>query len=202
MLIKYTFYCDQYYKLLSTVDSKLSTPYITFAAIRNRTMSEDAEIAAMAGAARAIEPLDETARRRVLDWLCQRFGKATPSPPLSFASPSNSSAQNLRSEFESFAELFDAAGPKTEKEKALVAAYWTQVSQGQPSFPAQALNSSLKDLGHGLGNITDSLDALKDEKPSLVLQLKKSGTSKQARKIYKLTEEGARRVRKMISKEE
>jgi len=97
--------------------------------------------------------------------------------------------------------LFDAAHAKTEKEKALVAAYWVQISQGQPSFPAQILNSSLKDLGHGVSNITDSLDALKTEKPALILQLKKSGTSKQARKTYKLTAEGARRVQQMISNE-
>jgi len=59
-------------------------------------------------------------------------------------------------------------------------------------------NASLKDLGHGLSNVTVALDGLKDEKPALILQLKKSGTSKQARKTYKLTVEGAKRVRQML----
>lgn len=53
-----------------------------------------------------------------------------------------------------------------------------------------------------MGNITDSLDALKEEKPALILQLKKSGISKQARKTYKLTQEGAKRIRQLIDKEE
>ncbi|HEY2007989.1 MAG TPA: hypothetical protein VGH23_03295 [Rhizomicrobium sp.] len=166
-------------------------------------MEQDGEIQAMAIASRALDELDEAARKRVLAWLCQRFGgghlpiaaKVTGiATPIFAAEPGTG--------FAAFAELFDAADPKTEKEKALVAAYWVQISQGQPSFPAQTLNSNLKDLGHGVGNITDSLDTLKTEKPALILQLKKSGTSKQARKTYKLTSEGARRVQQMISKEE
>jgi hypothetical protein len=101
----------------------------------------------------------------------------------------------------SFAELFDAADPKTDKDRALAAAYWAQICQSQTTFPAQTLNASLKDLGHGLSNITVALDGLKDEKPALILQLKKSGTSKQARKTYKLTVEGAKRVRQMLDHE-
>ena len=82
-------------------------------------------------------------------------------------------------------------------EKALVAAYWMQFFENAPSFPAQPLNDLLKDLGHRVGNITEALTALKNERPALILQLKKSGTSRQARKIYKLTQEGARRVAAM-----
>lgn len=98
-----------------------------------------------------------------------------------------------------FAELFDAAGPTMEKDKALVAAYWMQVCENAPSFPAQPLNDLLKDLGHRIGNITEALTALKNERPALILQLKKSGSSRQARKIYKLTQEGARRVAAMTN---
>ena len=161
-------------------------------------MAGDLEIEAMLVSARAIEPLDPSAKRRVLDWLCDRFGGTPPTPAGSAVS---ATAPSIRGEYGTFADLFDAASPNTEKEKVLVAAYWTQVCLAQPNFPAQALNSALKDLGHGVGNITDSLDALKDERPALLLQLKKSGTTKQARKTYKLTEEGARRVRKMAAKE-
>jgi hypothetical protein len=162
-------------------------------------MSEDLEVQALLAATRALEPLDELARRRALEWLWSRFGGAPPATGTARGPSSTSSV--AQTEHQTFAELFDAAAPNTDKEKALVAAYWTQACQGQPNFPAQTLNSALKDLGHGVSNITDSLDALKDEKPSLILQLKKSGTSRQARKVYKLTEEGARRVRAMISQE-
>ena len=165
-------------------------------------MSEDTEVQAMFVDAKELEPLDEAARRRALEWLWSRFGGAPPVGGGGLRSGPSPTSNATQSEFQTFAELFDAANPNTDKERALIAAYWTQIGQSQPNFPAQTLNSALKDLGHGVSNITDSLDALKDEKPSLILQLKKSGTSRQARKIYKLTEEGARRVRSMISKEE
>jgi hypothetical protein len=80
-------------------------------------------------------------------------------------------SESARGEFESFAELFEATDSKTDKDRALVAAYWAQICQGQANFPAQTLNASLKDLGHGLSNVTVALDALKDEKPALILQL-------------------------------
>jgi hypothetical protein len=166
-------------------------------------MDQDAEITAMSAVAKALEPLDENVRRRVLSWAASRFGASLP------LSPKTSGAERqvvpigdaARGEFDNFAELFEAADPKTDKDRALVAAYWAQICQSQPTFPAQNLNASLKDLGHGLSNVTVALEALKDEKPALILQLKKSGTSKQSRKTYKLTVEGAKRVRQMLDKE-
>ena len=93
------------------------------------------------------------------------------------------------------------SNPSTDRERTLVASYWAQVCENQTSFAAQTLNAQLKDLGHGVGNITEALSALKIERPSLVLQLKKSGTSRQARKTYKLTIEGVRRVQNMLRAE-
>lgn len=164
-------------------------------------MTDDDEINAMSQVAAALSPLDDGGRNRVLQWAMSRYrGKnhgllrglmdggapeeGRPGGPL---------------QFETFAELFEATHPATEREKALVAAYWAQIGQSQPSFGSQTLNDDLKDLGHGVGNITDALTALKEERPALILQLKKSGTSKQARKTYKLTQEGIRRVHAMIS---
>ena len=163
-------------------------------------MDQDAEITAMSTVAKALEPLDELVRQRVISWAASRFGSQLPAPSKSLGIEREvaPTAESARAEFESFAELFDAADPKTDKDRALVAAYWAQICQSQATFPAQTLNASLKDLGHGLSNVTVALDGLKDEKPALILQLKKSGTSKQARKTYKLTVEGAKRVRQML----
>jgi hypothetical protein len=101
-------------------------------------------------------------------------------------------------EFGSFAELFDAAQPKTGYDKALVAGYWLQVCQGADSFDGFSANKELKHLGEGLPNITSSVDTLKAQKPALALQLKKSGKSRQARKVYKVTVAGVRAVEAMI----
>lgn len=165
-------------------------------------MDGDLEIQAMSAVAAALGPLEPDARGRIINWAAQRFG-ALPTvlgTNTSRATPAQAVATESTA-FEGFAELFAAAEPKTDKEKTLVAAYWVQNCENQPNFAAQALNTILKDLGHGVGHITDALDALKDDKPALILQLKKSGTSKQARKTYKLTQEGAKRVQQMIRKE-
>ena len=160
------------------------------------------EIEAMKTIAAALEPLDEAARQRALQWAVSRFrttrapAAATPDEPVEIAA--NGESDGRGSSFQTFAELFEAANPTTEREKALVASYWAQVCEDETSFAAQTLNTQLKDLGYGVGNITEALTALKSERPALVLQLKKSGTSRQARKTYKLTQEGIRRVQTML----
>ncbi len=161
-------------------------------------MSAENEIKAMGAVAAALELLDDEGRARVLHWAASHYGltglahgpifRGGKSWTSSNASPQVSGA------YETFAELFNAAGPKTEKDKSLVAAYWVQICEGVESFQSQALNDSLKDLGHGIGNITEALSQLKNDRPALLLQLKKSGNSRQARKTYKLTQEGIKRV--------
>lgn len=167
-------------------------------------MSADSEIKAMSAVAVAIENLENDARARVLLWAIGHFGigvaglKATRH---SLAAGGESSVSRSTGEYETFAELFSAVHPRTEKDKAMVAAYWVQVSQGAGSFQSQSLNDALKDLGHQIGNITEALNQLKASRPALVLQLKKSGSTRQARKTYKLTQAGMTRVEEMIQNE-
>lgn len=160
-------------------------------------MTEFEELDAMKKIAAALEPLDDAARARALQWALSRFQVAN--APVGGAK--QFSGQPVAdAPYKSFAELFEASSPATEKDRALVAAYWLQVCENATNFAAQSLNDLLKNLGHGVGNITEALNQLKSDKPALVLQLKKSGTSKQARKTYKLTSEGAKRVSAMIQK--
>lgn len=159
------------------------------------------EFEAMKKIEETLSALDEGQRTRTLQWVWSRFADGTSFSKSGFTKATGSasaSTQTAQGQFETFAELFDAAQPGVERDKALVAAYWVQVCRGEQSFPSQTLNSELKDLGHGIGNITEALTQLKDERPALVLQLKKSGLSKQARKTYKLTQEGIKRVDTMI----
>src|SRR5579862_7361508 len=139
-------------------------------------MDQDAELAAMSAVAKALESLDEVVRQRVISWAASRFGASLPASIKSLGTERHvvPIGESARGEFEDFAELFEAADPKTDKDRALVAAYWAQICQSQATFAAQTLNTNLKDLGHGLSNVTVALDALKDEKPALILQLKKS----------------------------
>jgi hypothetical protein len=146
--------------------------------------------------AEALEPLDEQARERVLDWARKKFNvlPATPSP---LESPPEGSQPE---EYEGFVDLFDAADPKTEPERALVAAHWEQMSRQDGLFTSEQVNALLKDLGRGISNITRTLTQLQNQTPALVRQVSKSGRSQQARKTYKLTVAGTRAIGQMIEK--
>jgi hypothetical protein len=87
------------------------------------------------------------------------------------------------------------------QELHLVAAYWVQVHGGQETWGAQQLNKELKNLGHGLTHIAQALSSNMNKQPKRVIQLKKSGSSQQARKTYKVTTEGIKFVQKMLAGE-
>jgi hypothetical protein len=159
------------------------------------------ELDAMAKIAALLEPLEAAARSRVLGWVVAALdvgdvARISNSPK---ARHETSDASSQR--FGTFAELFHAAGPESEKEKALVAAYWIQHSSGVDQFASQQINSELKHIGYGVTNITDALTQLMADKPNLVIQLTKSGSTKQARKTYKITDAGQRRVSEMLAAE-
>lgn len=170
----------------------------------------DPEIAAMSAVFEALSQLDEVQRRRVIQWVSSRYDidpkalKRTPKPDNNADDEADDdeiyeTPDVTDNGWEHFADLFSAADPKTEAYKLLVAAYWAHVVQGQTSFGSFSLNKDLKDLGHGATHTATSMDRLVKERPQLVLQLKKSGKSQQARKIYKLTDAGKKAVEHMIA---
>jgi hypothetical protein len=102
--------------------------------------------------------------------------------------------------FSSVADAFSAAGPpESPSERALVVAAFLQSTGELEAFTGQWINTMLKDLGHGVSNITAVLESLIQRKPQWVIQLKKSGSSRQARKTYKVTAAGFQRVDELIS---
>jgi hypothetical protein len=145
----------------------------------------------------ALEDLHEDARSRVLLWAMSHYGVVSGPALKGKEIPAALGDVSHAAPYETFADLFNAASPTTEREKALVAAYWVQVCENAGSFQAQSLNEQLKNLGHGIGNITEALNQLKETRPALIVQLRKSGSSRQARKTYKLTLEGSKRAESM-----
>lgn len=168
----------------------------------------DPEIQAMSSVSDALVELDELARARVLRWAADKYGinvgSATkPQKPGNQepdevgeidAEPEDESVEN----YGSFAEFFAAASPSNESEKVLVAGYWFQVEEGQADLTSAQLNKELKHLGHSITNINQKFDTLKGAKPQLAIQLKKSGSAKQARKKYKITQAGISRVQELL----
>ena len=172
------------------------------------TPASDPEFVAMHSVYKALEPLDDEARSRVVAYVVARLEITTApqwghesAPTVARPTDEGEIARepNDAPKFSSFAELFDAAQPKTNPEKALVAGYWLQVCQGAESFDGFAANKELKNLGHGLVNITNAIEGLKMQKPALALQLAKSGAAQQARKTYKLTVAGIKMLDAMMT---
>lgn len=165
------------------------------------TIERDAgkEIEAMKVIADELAKLDEPGVRRVLRWAADAFGANAVVGANRMASSSADESAEPQTKYDSLADFYAATSPSTESDKALVVGYWTQILQGEAEFDAQSVNKELKHLGHGVGNITSAFDGLIKRKPQLVIQTRKAGTSRQARKLYKLTLEGQRSVEGMIS---
>jgi hypothetical protein len=163
----------------------------------------DVELAAFGAVGKALKNLPPESQGRILRWALDKF-KVSGSAKLLPAKPSSGSKSTDDQEppdrdFEDLPALFGAARAKLDKEKALVVGYWHQVIQGNKDFTGFDVNSELKQLGHGIGNITTAMDDLIEEKPQLVIQVQKAGTSKQARKKYRVTTSGIKAVERMLA---
>ncbi len=166
-----------------------------------------AELKAMVAVERALTGVAGDVQQRVLRWACERFG--IQGVPL--RADKKRSAQGEEEEGDEngdggnapagggLAEFYDRAAPETDTDKALVMAYWYQYKEGQSEVEAQRVNKELKHLGYRVGNITRAFEGLKGQKPALIVQTRKEGTTKQARKKYKVTGEGKKVVEKMLA---
>lgn len=162
------------------------------------------EIEAMGQVAEALERLEPEERSRVVRWAAERYGVTLGKSPtkgredpldevdIDEEDEVGGGRDNPASsgEFEHFADLYAAVDPSTDKERVLVAAYWVQVIEGDDTFGSTVLNKMLKDLGHSVTAINKAMSRNMNEKPQLILQVKRGGNSQQSRKIYKLTAAG------------
>lgn len=102
---------------------------------------------------------------------------------------------------DTFAEFIEQVDPQSNVDSALATGYWLQVVGKQENFTALEVNRLLLDLGRKINNITNALGSLQKNKPAHVIQIKKKGSSRQARKVYKLTTAGISAVNNMTRQE-
>jgi hypothetical protein len=162
--------------------------------VENPPVNFDPELHALTAISSLLADLSDDSQARIVHWLSSRY--RIPGPT---AISQSSSVSEFDAEFPDMATLFVAANPSTGSEKALIVAFWLQEHEHHDEWEGFAVNTELKHLGHGLKNITDALNALIEHRPQLAVQVRKSGKTKQARKRYKLTIEGIRKVRQMVS---
>ena len=157
-------------------------------------MAGDPELDAMTAVAAALKNMDEKTAARVLRWARERYaGTAEPE-----GADSKGGATSSGGDFEDVAAYYTAASPRTDPERALAVACWFQTKQGLKDFDSQRVNTQLKQMGHGVGNITEAFNRLINRKPQWVIQTRKSGTQRQGRKLYRVTAEGMKRVDAML----
>jgi hypothetical protein len=94
----------------------------------------------------------------------------------------------------SLRELAREAPPRRASEAALLGAYYLSVVRGQALLGSQAINAELKRADLTVSNITRAIETNTNARPPLMEQVKKLGTTKQARKQYRITEAGVERV--------
>jgi hypothetical protein len=86
--------------------------------------------------------------------------------------------------------LLERWSPETMAERALLGAY--SLSRGKPdrTVTSQNINTELKGAGIPVPNITRAIESNLRAKPALMVQKKKMGTTRQARKQYAITQDG------------
>lgn len=169
-------------------------------------MDMSRELAAMVKVEQALSDLSEEERGRVLAWAGSRYGTpavAGKASPLIALDKSQDDSEKIDSptkslEVNSLAEFYDMASPSSDAEKVLVVGYWLQFKEGYQELESHKINKELKHLGHGVGNVTRALDWNKAQKPAFIVQKRKEGTTKQARKKFVVTNEGKKFVEKML----
>jgi hypothetical protein len=165
----------------------------------------DPEISAMATIGAALETLDDAAKDRVLRWARDRYGKtaATREPlsawPTVSQRVSNVSREHVGNSFTDAADVYARANPSTDGDKVLVVGYWFQAVRGETELDSQSINMELKNLGYPIGNVTRAVSSLAKSVPRYLVQTKKAGSTKQARKKFRLTVEGIKRVEQMLA---
>lgn len=174
---------------------------------------KDPEVEAMGTVSTVFADLQEEARRRVILWAADRYSITLNAAPSKRAASENGGGEVISNEDQSgdidhdtarvwddFAALYHASGAATQPQGMLVAAYWVGVIQKKKDFTSLNLNKLLKNLGHGASDVSKIMGKLCTAKPALILQVRKSGKTKQARKLYRLTQEGENTVERMINK--
>ncbi len=167
-------------------------------------MNEDTELKVMNDAYQSLSLLeDDQAKLRVINWLVDRFSLAPiKSRALGLGEPEDKTGEPRHwdiSSFNSVAAIFERASPTKERDKVLVVGAFLQEKFGKGDLTSAEINKELHHLGHGVKNVTDAISQSIERKPKLMIKTRKEGSTKQARKKYKVTTEGIKAVQRLLT---
>ncbi|MCM2333317.1 MAG: hypothetical protein NDI82_05155 [Anaeromyxobacteraceae bacterium] len=166
------------------------------------------DVKALEAVLHALKDLEPAVKERVLRWAAEsldlRMQLKAPAKTEAPAAggPSNTGAGGTGLDsFETVADAFAAARVRTAADRVLLGAAYLSKKQGKAELASAEINVALKNMGHAVASINKIIDLLKDRKPQLMIQTRKSGNSRQARKLYKVTSAGFDKVEAMLSAE-
>lgn len=162
--------------------------------------SIERELSAMKTILTLLKELNRDSAERVLSWAVETFNIQPKAAMKNVQSGTTvgSIDNDFNDEELDLAEFYSVLSPKTDADKALTVAYWLQVNNSSDSIDSFSINKELKNLGYGVGNITRAFDNLMKMKPQPIIQTRKDGTSKQARKSYRVTEAGKKYIQNLL----
>ncbi|MBI5455221.1 MAG: hypothetical protein HY956_11370 [Deltaproteobacteria bacterium] len=160
---------------------------------------QDPEIKAMSDVNEAIKELQDDAKTRVIQWILNKYSLNLGAVVNKGARPNAENSRDIDiKSFDSVANIFEKATPQNAPDKVLIVAAFLQEKFDKSELTGGEIHKELRHLGHGLSNITDTISQLEAKKPKLMIQTKKEGKSKQAKKKYKVTAEGLKAARQML----
>lgn len=151
-----------------------------------------------------ISSYDPVLKEKARDILIERAFGGAPTPAPSASAPRTrgrgraEAAGRGGEDIGDLASLISRWNPTTMSDKALLGAYYLARSQGEDTVTSQAINSELKRNGLAISNITRAIEAnMRPDRP-LMVQEKKMGSTKQARKQYRITPAGIDAVERKL----
>lgn len=145
---------------------------------------------------------DQAARTRILQWAVAAYGDGTRIGGKEGRSASEQQGDRSGGRdavaSSDLGELIEQADPQDTDDRVLLVCFWLQENESPEGFGAQPVNDKMKDMGHRVSNITDKLGQLIAKKPAWIRQMSKSGKNRQARKKYKVTDAGRKRVQALL----
>lgn len=167
-------------------------------------MIDDPEIKALNDCYAALKGIEPDAVERTLAWLTKKFAvkhtssvAAAPDKPIvpaeDTAAAGDSGLAGNGGDILAFptpGEFLAALNLTDDNERALAVAAYLQKKEPDGELSGFVINKELRHAGHGMKNITRAIQVWVDSRPQLMIQLRKSGTTRQAKKNYKVTGEG------------
>ena len=166
-----------------------------------------ADLRALETVLNALARLSDEERVRVLRWAAEKLGiqQVVTGRPGGGTAPRTTAIDAAFEKhpdgFQNVGEFLAAASPDSDVDRVLCVAVYLQDFNESPdvTLRGRQINDELKNLGHGVKNITDCINSLKLRKPQHMIQTKKTGKAKQAWKEYRVTRAGLEYAYRLIS---